>query len=129
MKILSALEDFMLHTIAAVPGTWNRLRFTAGLRGRSGEYEHWGMTRTYGADAAQQAMRSAHQEVFLEVLRTPLSELFEELHGPGSEEIDAALSRALAPEGVDDFYALHLAWICESLRAVETAGRLAQRAA
>ena len=59
-----------------VAGLFAKLRYLAGLRrDANGGYIHWGMTRTHGEAAAQQAIADSHQEIFLRVLRTPLRDL------------------------------------------------------
>jgi len=95
--ILSAAEDFSGKTLAAVPGTLGKLRYVAGLRQDSGVYSHWGMSRSHGDAAANQAIAGAHADIFVEILRTPLNELAGELerlageHETNSRELVAAL--------------------------------------
>jgi hypothetical protein len=79
MTFLSAYEDFVTQTLAALPTPLARLRYLAGLRDREGAYQHWGMVRTYGAEAAQAAMGRAHTGVVLELLRLPVREVFRQL--------------------------------------------------
>jgi len=128
MKFFPAFDDFMIRSVAAIPGTWERLRYVAGLRQSDGGYAHWGMTRTYGADVAQRTMRSAHEEVLRDVLRTPLSDLLDEV-STEPESRHAVPSPSLAPAGASASYGLHFAWLCESLRAIVTARKTARRAA
>lgn len=75
MTLFSAFEDFVLRTLEALPATWSRLVYVAGLRQTDGGYVHWGLERTHGAPAVRQALPRAHRELFLEVLRTPLAQL------------------------------------------------------
>ena len=76
MALKSALEDLLGTTLAEVPGTVGKVGYLASLRdGASGTYAHWGLTRTYGEMAAQQALAEAHRLLFLRMLRTPLRAL------------------------------------------------------
>lgn len=75
MTLLPATEDFMTRSLAALPGRWARLQYLASLR-RNGSYEHWGMSRIYGQAVANRAMEDVHRELFLEILRTPVRELW-----------------------------------------------------
>ena len=75
MTLLATFEDFVLRTLGALPALWSRLDYVAGLRQADGTYAHWGLERTHGPLAARQALPRAHQELFLEVLRTPLARL------------------------------------------------------
>ena len=73
MALKSALEDLLGTTLAEVAGTVGKIGYLASLRdAASGSYAHWGLTRTYGEMAAQQALAEAHRLLFLRMLRTPL---------------------------------------------------------
>ena len=78
MTLTSAYDDFRMRTLEALPGLWARLRYLAGLRTPDGAYRHWGMSRTYGPDAAQRAAAAAHSDIFLQFLRAPLQQLARE---------------------------------------------------
>jgi len=80
MVLRSALEDLTETTLATLAGLFAKLRYLAGLRrGGNGPYVHWGMTRTHGETAAQEAIGESHREIFLRVLRTPVRELTREV--------------------------------------------------
>lgn len=79
MIFLSPYEDFVTHSLAALPTPLARLRYLAGLRDQAGTYQHWGMSRMYGSEAAQAAMGRAHTAVVLELLRLPAREVFRQL--------------------------------------------------
>lgn len=79
MTFLSPYEDFVNSTLAALPTPLARLRYLASLRAAGLDYDHWGMVRRYGRDAAQAAMSRAHTAVVLELLRLPLREVFRQL--------------------------------------------------
>ncbi len=88
MTFLSAYEDFVERTLAALPGWWRKLDYLAGLRRADGRYAHWGLQRVYGERRAQEAMAQAHRELMLQVLRTPLRALVDEVEGGGKEALE-----------------------------------------
>jgi hypothetical protein len=106
MRFLPATEDFVLRTLSAVDGRWSKLQYVVSLRDQDGTYRHWGLARLYGEEQAGRTLESAHQQLFLEVLRTPLRELWADVRqtargrgAPESEfvrELEAA-GRALVP--------------------------------
>jgi hypothetical protein len=80
MVLRSALEDLTETTLAMVAGVFAKLRYLGGLRrDANGGYVHWGLSRTHGEAAAQQAMSDSHRDAFLHVLRTPLRELRQDI--------------------------------------------------
>lgn len=89
MTLASAYEDFQQRTLGALPGLWARLRYIAGLRGAAGSYRHWGMSRTFGSEATQHVVGTAHSELFVKLLRTPLRQLTTEFTEgkPSSDEL------------------------------------------
>lgn len=94
MTLASAYDDFRLRTLEALPGLWARLRYLAGLRAQDGGYQHWGMRRTFGDEAAQKAVAAAHSDVFLQLLRTPLRQLareFTDSRSSSGEPVDWSL--------------------------------------
>lgn len=78
MTLYSPLEDFMQRTVSAVEGMWSKLEYIADLRNEAGSYEHWGMERVFGPEAAAKAIAAAHRNLVLEILRTPLPKLMDE---------------------------------------------------
>jgi hypothetical protein len=86
MVLRSALEDLTETTLAVVTGVMAKLRYLAGLRVPSeGGYVHWGLSRTHGEAAAQEAISDTHREIFLRVLRTPLRELKQDIQTSSGE--------------------------------------------
>jgi hypothetical protein len=79
MTLKSALEDLRETTLAAVSGLLAKLAYLGSLRRREGGYKHWGMMLVHGEDASDRAWKQAHAEVLSKVLRTPISELEEDL--------------------------------------------------
>jgi hypothetical protein len=86
MTFLSASEDFLTSTLAALPGLWGKLQYLSGLRGEDGRYEHWGLERLHGKAAVQRALGTAHADVFLKILRSPLAPLLEEARLSAAEQ-------------------------------------------
>jgi hypothetical protein len=80
MTLLSASEDLWYRTLGAFAGALEKLAYLASLRDEAGQYRHWGMSRTYGEQAAA-ALAEAHTQVWIEVLRTPIPELLRQLGG------------------------------------------------
>lgn len=77
MALISAFEDLLSRTLAAIPGLLGRLEYLSSLK-VAGRYGHWGLTRVYGERAAQRAMVDAHKMLLGEVLHTPLELLVED---------------------------------------------------
>lgn len=89
MTLYSPLEDFTQRTLAGVPGLWPKLAYMASLRAEQEEeegYQHWGMKRVFGEEAAQRAIEQAHRNIVLQVLRTPLAVLMEEARRAAERE-------------------------------------------
>lgn len=79
MRLKSALEDFEANTLGAVPGLLGRLAYVGGLHDGKGTYDHWGMAKAYGDDAAQGAIRASHRVLLSEVLKKPLAVLLKDV--------------------------------------------------
>jgi len=79
MTLKSAIEDLRETTLAAVSGLLAKLAYLGSLRERNGGYMHWGMSLVHGEDASERAMKTAHAEVLSTVLRSPISNLEEDL--------------------------------------------------
>ena len=116
MTISSAYEDFCLHTLSALAGAWQRLHYLAGMRAPDGRYRHWGLARTYGEAAAQRALAQAHTELFLQVLRMPLSSLAQE-SSPG----DLVELASYVPGNLEGGTAEHFNSIVSALKALSEA--------
>jgi len=78
MRLKSAIEDFEANTLAAVPELLGRLSYVGRLHDGNGTYDHWGLARVYGKDAAQSAIRASHRVLLSEVLKKPLAVLLED---------------------------------------------------
>jgi hypothetical protein len=67
-------------TLAAISGLLAKLAYLGSLRRREGGgYQHWGMALLHGEEASERALKTAHAEVLSTVLRTPISDLEEDL--------------------------------------------------
>jgi hypothetical protein len=78
MTLLSPYQDLVFRSLADLAGPLARLIYLGSLRDDAGNYCHWGMSRSFGHQQASEALAQAHTEVWLEVLRTPISALFDE---------------------------------------------------
>jgi hypothetical protein len=84
MTLLSASEDLRYRTMGVFAGPLEKIAYLARMREDAGQYRHWGMSRTYGEQAAAAAMAEVHSEVWIEVLRTPVPELLRQLGRMGT---------------------------------------------
>jgi hypothetical protein len=80
MTLRSALQDLRETTLAAVSGVLAKLAYIASLRRREGGYKHWGLSLIHGEEPSERALKAAHTEALSAVLRTPISQLVEDLH-------------------------------------------------
>lgn len=93
MVLVSAYDDFVLRTLASVPGLLGKLAYLSELRTSEGGYCHWGLAQVHGEIAARRAIAQAHTQAWMEVLRAPLQSLWQELQ-PASAEDEPALESA-----------------------------------
>jgi hypothetical protein len=103
MRLKSAFEDFEKNTLGAVSGLLGRLfyvgRLQDGKEAGTGKYEHWGLTRVYGEDAAQNAIRTSHRMLLSEVLKKPMAALVKDALASSSQQqlTEAEFLAALNP--------------------------------
>ena len=69
MPLHTAIEDLKTSTLRSVSGLLARLEYLAGLRTPPAGYTHWGLSRLYGDNQAQQALGEAHRAAISGVLR------------------------------------------------------------
>jgi hypothetical protein len=86
MRLRSALEDFETNTLGALPGLLGRIVYLGRLHDGNGVYDHWGLAKVYGDNAAQHAMHTSHRGLLSEVLRKPLVVLFNDIATSCSSE-------------------------------------------
>ncbi|SRR6266496_1313406 len=79
MTLKSALQDVKETTLAAVSGLLGKLDYLASLRRAQGRYEHWGIELVHGPESSERALKTAHAEVVVSILRAPLASLVEDL--------------------------------------------------
>ncbi len=78
MTLLAIKDDFFERTLSKIPGLFGKLGYLAELR-EQGRYVHWGLERIYGEEGLQRTMAEVHRGLFLQVLRTPLRQLLEDV--------------------------------------------------
>jgi hypothetical protein len=138
MSVFSPNEDFEQRTLSAVPGLWGKLLYVSSLRQPDGRYEHWGLKRRFGKEAAEKAICSVHQDLVLRTLRMPLHELIKDTteeatqQGTPLAEFLARLStnrQMLLPEKFRAGSARHFMTVLESLASLARACTDANRQA
>ncbi|MGH6630949.1 MAG: hypothetical protein ACREB3_14565 [Burkholderiales bacterium] len=126
----------MLRTLGALPATWSKLVYVAGLRRTDGAYAHWGLERTHGPEAMRGTLSAAHRELFLAVLRTPLAQLLEDAcRAAAHQDLDTvaylaaltARSAALLPEDQGGGSGEHFSLVLDALSSLVRGRRSANR--
>lgn len=119
MPLRSAVDDFVHVTVASVSGAWHRFVLVAQLKRGGEDYHHWGLERTHGKAPAQEAMRTAHKDVFIDLLRTPIPDLDGEISRESDPESDPRTllpeAPALAPSDPGGGSKAHLRWLVRCL--------------
>jgi len=127
MTLYSALEDIHENTLRAFAGCLNKLEYLAGLRDKSGSYEHWGFARVYGDLAARKALARAHRSLLSKVLAMPIRNLLEDAKQSSEEaglpptafvERLATTSPNLLPNGPGAGSARHLNSVLHALSSL-----------
>jgi hypothetical protein len=128
MTLKSALQDLRETTLAAVSGLLARLAYLGSLRRREGGYLHWGMSLVHGEESSERALRAAHAEALSAVLRTPMSDLVEDLRESSQESHKTAAAYVegmreqfteLLPSPQDAASARHLNSVLVALSSLE----------
>jgi len=122
MRLRSASEDFETSSLAAVAGLLGRFLYVEKLYVTCGKYEHWGLTKVYGEDAAQRAIGSSHRTLLTAILRKPLAWLVIDVaesctKGQAREEFLAALVD-LQPKPASPAARAHLKSVLSALSAL-----------
>jgi hypothetical protein len=134
MTLKSALQDLRETTLAAVNGLLAKLAYLASLRRGEGGYRHWGLSLIHGEESSERALRAAQTETLSNVLRTPISELVEDLRESSrtSDKTPEAYVagmreqfRELLPAADDTASAAHLNSVLTALSKLEEARRRA----
>jgi hypothetical protein len=128
MTLKSALQDLRETTLVAISGLLAKLAYLGSLRRREGGYLHWGMSLVHGEEASNRALKAAHTEVLSAVLRTPISDLVEDLRESSQSSrktADAYLAGMreqigeLLPSPEDTVSARHLNSVLVALSSLE----------
>lgn len=76
----TAVNDLWKHTLSRISTVFGRLAYLASLRDtNSGIYRHHGLSTAFGRDESVRALRSSHEEVFLQWLKLSLAEKHDDL--------------------------------------------------
>lgn len=121
--IYRAAENFKQRTLSAVPTLLERLAYICSLQMADGQYRHWGLTRTYGARPAQEAIRAAHSELAIAVVQSPVREIYREFQEAirresGPEVINPESLILNAPVNDDVLLSAHLRLVRDSVQAL-----------
>jgi hypothetical protein len=128
MTLRSALQDLRQTTLAAVSGLLAKLAYLASLRRREGGYMHWGLSLVHGEEASDRALKTAHSEALSAVLRTPISDLTEDLRQSSQQSDQTAGAYVegmreqfhdLVPASQDEASARHLNSVLTALSKLE----------
>jgi hypothetical protein len=128
MTLKSALQDLRETTLAAVSGLLAKLAYLGSLRRREGGYLHWGMSLVHGEESSDRALKTAHTEVLSTVLRTPISDLEEDLRESSQDNQKTAAAYVegmreqfseLLPSPQDAASARHLNSVLVALSSLE----------
>ena len=127
-----AVEDLKQRTLAALPTLLEKLAYLCSLQTPRGTYNHWGMTRTFGHEPAQQAFYAVHLEASRELVRSPLRKIYRDYEqalrrspavAPESLALDAPVSAA------EPLLSAHLRLLRDSVQAVALQERSGPQAA
>lgn len=129
MRLKSALEDFERNTLGALPGLLGRLfyvgRLQNGNEAGNTRYEHWGLARVYGDNAAQTAIRASHRMLLSAVLKKPLAVLVKDAvmscsneHLTGKEFLASLTLGRAAPKPLSLSARAHLRSVLSALSAL-----------
>jgi hypothetical protein len=128
MTLKSAVQDLRETTLAAISGLLAKLAYLGSLRRKEGGYLHWGMSLVHGEESSERALKTAHTEILSTVLRTPISDLVEDLResSQGSEKTAGTYVEGmreqlneLLPSPQDAVAARHLNSVLVALSSLE----------
>lgn len=136
MTLKSALQDLRETTLAAVSGLLAKLAYLGSLRRSDGGYLHWGMSLIHGEEASERALKTVHTEVLSTVLRTPISNLVEDLRESSQDSLQTPAGYVegmreqishLVPSAQDAASARHLNSVLVALSSLERNQKAATR--
>jgi hypothetical protein len=121
--IYKAAESFKTRTLNALPTLLERLAYVCSLQLPEGGYRHWGLSRTFGMKQAQEAIQLSHSELAMELVHSPLQDLYEEYknavgrgNGPGVLKAESFVLNA--PVSDDGLLDAHLRLLEDSVKAL-----------
>ena len=100
--------------MAALRGVPAQLDYVAELR-HGATYEHWGLEKVHGREAAQAALAEAHQDLTAALLREPLARIFDAAE---RAEVFERPAEELLPAETDPLRAAHFSLVWGALGAV-----------
>ena len=129
-----AAENFKQRTLNALPTLLERLAYICSLQMADGQYRHWGLTRTFGARQAQEAIRVTHAELAAELVQSPVREIYREYQeavgrDDGPEVINPQSFVLNAPVSDDALLSAHLRLLRDSVQALAHQERTTPRVA
>jgi hypothetical protein len=78
--LAEAVQNLQRHSLAQLPGSVSKLIFLASTRDyNTGRYYHDGLASQFSEKIAAQALAACHQDVFSELVYSPLDNLVREL--------------------------------------------------
>lgn len=118
-----AAENFKQRTLSALPTLLERLAYICSLQMPDGQYRHWGLTRAYGQRSAQEAIRAAHEVIAMEMLGTPVREIYREYQQAigredGPEVLKPESFVLTAPVNDDALLSAHVRLLQDSVQAL-----------
>lgn len=121
--LLKVVEDFKKYTLQALPTMVEKLAYISSLQSEEGRYTHWGLSRIFGDQKAQKAIRSVHSELALEMLRAPIRNIYGEYctavgQTQHPELLQGESFDLKAPLSDDELLSAHLRLVRESLVTV-----------
>jgi len=118
-----AARDFKERSLGALPTLLERLAYICSLQTEAGTYDHWGLRRLFGERAAHEAILEAHADTAMELIRTPIREIYKEYQeavgrqeGPRVLQAESLVLKA--PVNGDELLSAHLNLLQESAAAV-----------
>lgn len=127
----SVAEDFKRYTLKALPTLLEKMAYISSLQNSEGRYRHWGLSRLFGDHRAQKGIATVHSELAMNLIRTPIRNIYREYSDQRSEHPEFLEPQSLAlraPANGDELLSVHLQLIQGSLVAVaahESASRQA----
>ena len=121
--IYRAAENFKERTLSAIPTLLERLAYICSLQMPDGQYRHWGLTRAYGQKPAQDAIRTAHEEIAILMAESPVRDIYRDYqHAVGREDGPEVLKPEsfvlTAPLNDDALLSAHLRLLQNSVQAL-----------